>query len=200
MIPAAQTATPVQLDQVLSALDYAVRDSLQMTLGELADAMDAGLAKEFNRSLPDQAPAFKFSAIVAEALLGRRPHDLSGVVRDFGTTAAALDRSPPRLKSLLENFHVFARSLAVEDANLAATVTSCRARWRPPARRWTASTPRSRACAGSRSPRCRACARRSRPSPRCGPLVAQLDGLVGQRRAARAQPRPAAARRRASCG
>ncbi|MEJ7893035.1 MAG: MlaD family protein [Solirubrobacteraceae bacterium] len=121
-IPSTQTATPVQLDQVLKALDFDTRENLQLTLGELADAFDSGLGRSFNRSLEDQAPAFKFTAIVSEALLGREPHDLSNFVRDFGTTAAGLDRSPPRLQSLLQNFNIFAGSLAVEQENLRATV------------------------------------------------------------------------------
>jgi phospholipid/cholesterol/gamma-HCH transport system substrate-binding protein len=122
VIPASQTATPVQFDQVLKALKAPTREAAQRTLGELAQAYDAGFGTEFNKSLEDQAPAFKFSAIVAEALLGRRPHDLSGIVRDVGTASAGLDRSPPRLKSLIENFNRTAAALASERDNLQATV------------------------------------------------------------------------------
>jgi virulence factor Mce-like protein len=121
-IPASQTATPVQFDQVLKALKAPTRKDLQLTLGELADAYDNGLAESFRGSLDDQAPAFKFSAIVLEAMLGRRPHDLSGVVRDVGTVSAALDRSPPRLASFLENFNTFANSLYVERTALGQTI------------------------------------------------------------------------------
>jgi virulence factor Mce-like protein len=122
VIPSGQTSTPVQFDQVLKALKAPTRQAAQQTLAELAKAYDAGFAEEFNRSLEDQAPAFKFSAIVSEALLGRRPHDLSDIVRDVGTASAGLDRSPPRLKSFIENFDRFAASLAVERDNLQATI------------------------------------------------------------------------------
>jgi phospholipid/cholesterol/gamma-HCH transport system substrate-binding protein len=122
LIPSTQTSTPVQFDEVLKALKSDVRGDLQMTLAELAEAYESGFAEAFNRSLPDQAPAFRFSAIVAEALLGRRPTDLSDTIRDFGTTAAALNRSPAQLRSLLRNFNIFARSLAVENDDLAAAV------------------------------------------------------------------------------
>ena len=122
VIPASQTATPVQFDQVLKALQAPTRRNVQLTLGRLAKAYDAGFAEEFNKSLEDQAPAFKFSAIVAEALLGREPNDLSGIVRDVGTASAGLDRSPPRLKAFIENFNRFAASLAVERDNLQATI------------------------------------------------------------------------------
>ncbi len=180
VIPATQTSTPVQLDQVLKALNSPNRKDLQLTLGELGTAFKAGLAKDFDKSLPDQGPAFEFTSIVLEALLGRRPHDLSGVVRDFGTTAAALDRSPARLKSLLANFNIFARSLAVEDDNLAAAV---------------AELPRTLNAAGpaldalNRSfPPTRRLAVTALPGVRSSlpaiaalrPLVKQLDGLVGE--------------------
>jgi phospholipid/cholesterol/gamma-HCH transport system substrate-binding protein len=178
-IPATQTSTPVQLDQVLKALNFSTRENLQLTLGELGKAMDAGLAKEFDKSLPDQAPAFKFSAIVAEALLGRRPHDLSGVVRDFATSAAALDRSPPRLKSLLENFNIFAHSLAIENDNLAAAVGELPrtlAAASPALDSLNASFPAVRRLAVDALPGVRS----SGPAVAAlRPLVAQLDGLVG---------------------
>ena len=179
-IPATQTSTPVQFDEVLKALKSDVRADLQMTLAELASAYENGFAKEFNRSLPDQAPAFKFSAIVAEALLGRRPHDLSDTIRDFGTTAAALDRSPPRLRSLLENFNIFARSLAVQNEDLAAAV---------------GELPRTLEAAGpafdslnAAFPSARRFAVEALPGVRSSgpaiaalrPLVAELSGLVGE--------------------
>ena len=179
-IPATQTSTPVQFDEVLKALKSDTRADLQLTLAELADAYDSGLAKEFNRSLRDQAPAFRFSAIVAEALLGRRPHDLSNTIRDFGTTAAAIDRSPPRLRSLLVNFNVFARSLAVENDDLAEAVEEL---------------PRTLAAAGpaldslnAAFPSARRFAIGALPGVRSSgpaidalrPLVAELSGLVGE--------------------
>jgi len=121
-IPASQTSTPVQFDEVLSALRRPTRDNLRLTLGGLADAYDKGFAPAFNATLENQAPAFRFSSIVLEAMLGRRPHDLSGIVRDVGTVSAALDRSPPRLRSFLENFNIFAASLATERDALGRTI------------------------------------------------------------------------------
>ncbi len=180
-IPATQTSTPVQLDQVLKALNAPSRKNLQLTLSELAQAFDAGLAKSFRRSLPDQAPAFKFSAIVAEALLGRRPHDLSGVIRDVGTTAAGLDRSPPRLKSLLENFNVTANALAVQNDALAATVQELPrtlAAANPALDSLNAAFPDVRRLAVTALPGVRS----SRPAVAAlRPLVRQLHGLVGER-------------------
>jgi phospholipid/cholesterol/gamma-HCH transport system substrate-binding protein len=121
-IPATQTATPVQFDEVLKALKAPTRQAAQKTIGELANAYKAGFAKSFNDTLDDQAPAFRYTSIVLDSLLGREPHDLSNVVRDLGKTSAALDRSPPRLKSLLTNFNRTAAALASERDNLEATV------------------------------------------------------------------------------
>ncbi len=179
-IPATQTSTPVQLDEVLKALNAPTRENLQLTLAELAEAFDAGLAKSFRDSLEDQAPAFKFSAIVSEALLGRRPRDLSGVVRDFGTTAAGLDRSRPRLQSLLQNFNVFATSLAVENEALAATVRELPrtlAAATPALDSLNAAFPSVRRLAVTALPGVRS----SRPAVAAlRPLVRELNGLVGE--------------------
>ena len=180
VIPASQTATPVQFDQVLKALNRPTRDALKQTLGELAEAYDAGFAKEFNRSLEDQAPAFQYSAIVSEALLGRRPRDLSGIVRDLGTVSKALDRSPPRLKSLIENWDRFAASLAVESDNLQATIgelPNTLAAANPALDALNRSFPPVRRLATTALPGIRS----SGPTiAATRPLVAQLRGLVSE--------------------
>jgi virulence factor Mce-like protein len=178
MIPADQTATPVQFDQVLKALKAPTRRDLQLTLGELGGAFDKGFAKAFNESLADQAPAYRFTAVVLEAMQGRQPHDLSRFVADMGTVSAALDRSPPRLQSLLENFDTFAGSLARERDALGRSV---------------AELPRTLAAAdpafdalNAAFPPTRRFAREAIPGVRASgptidavrPLVAQLRGLV----------------------
>ena len=176
VIPVDQTSTPVQFDQVLKALRAPTRQAARQTLSGLADAYDAGLADEFNDSLEHQAPAFRFSAIVADALQGRRPHDLSGVVRDVGTVSAALDRSPPRLKAFIENFDRFAASVAVERDGLDATIEEL---------------PRTLAAAGpafdslnAAFPPVRSLAVGALPSVRSsGPAIAALRPFVGQLRA-----------------
>ena len=179
IIPASQTATPVQLDEVLRALNAPTRKNLQLTLDELGVAFDKGGAKAFSKSLPDQAPAFKFTAIVTQALLGRAPHDLSNLERDFATTAKALDRSPAQLRSLLEDFNTFSRSLAVEQSNLRATVGELPRTLQaasPALDSLNASFPRARRLAREALPGVRS----SRPAVAAlRPLVSQLDGLVG---------------------
>ncbi|HVL94813.1 MAG TPA: hypothetical protein VM266_03035, partial [Solirubrobacteraceae bacterium] len=180
-VPSSQTATPVPFDQVLKALKAPTREAAQKTLGELAEAYEAGFGREFNRSLEDQAPAFKFSAIVAEALLGRRPRDLSGIVRDLGTVSAALDRSPPRLKSLIENFNVTAAALATERDDLQAAISELPRTLEaanPALDSLNASFPAVRRLATTALPGVRS----SGPAiAALRPFVAQLRGLVSER-------------------
>ncbi len=170
----------MQFDQVLKALDRPTRGDLKLTLAELADAYDKGFARNFRGSLEDQAPAFRFSAIVLDAMLGRREHDLSGIVRDLGTVSAALDRDPPRLASFLENFNVFARSLAVEREALGRTIEELPRTLEatgPALDSLNASFPAVRRLAQGARPGVRS----SGPAIRAlRPLVAQLRGLVSE--------------------
>ncbi len=179
-IPITQTATPVQLDQVLKALKAPTREELQATLGELASAYDAGFAKAFNETLEDQAPAFRYSSIVLEALLGREPDDLSGIVRDLGTAAQGLDRSPARLRSFLTSFNRTAAALAVESDLLEATIRELPRTLQaagPALDELNASFPAARRLAVSALPGVRS----SGPAVRAlRPFVGQLAGLTGE--------------------
>ena len=174
-IPVDRTSTPVQFDQVLKALNRPVREDLRTTLAELAIAYDKGFARSFNKSLEDQAPAYRFSAIVLEAMLGRREHDLSGVVRDLGTVSAAIDRSPPRLESFLVNFNKTSRALAIERDALGRAVEEL-------PRTLEAATPALDALNDS-FPAVRTLAVRALPGVRSsGPAIAALRPLVTQLR------------------
>ena len=121
-IPASRTGSPVQFDQVLAALKSDTRNDLRTVFAEVGKAKDAGGAKAFNDSLRFQPSAYKFTAIVSEALLGRRPHDLSGLVRDGGVVAGALERDPAKLRSLIVDFNATAGALADREAALRAAV------------------------------------------------------------------------------
>ena len=121
-LPVQQTATPVQLDEVLTALQSDTREDLKVLLREYGTALEGAGARGFNRSLPYWEPAYRDSAIVAEAMLGETGHDLSGYVENAGATAAALDRNRERLKSLVTDFHTTAAAFAREEGNLRAAV------------------------------------------------------------------------------
>jgi virulence factor Mce-like protein len=121
-LPVQQTATPVQLDEVLTALQSDTREDLKILLREYGTALEGDGARGFNRSLPYWEPAYRDSAIVGEAMLGETGHDLSGYVKNAGATAAALDRNRGRLKGLITDFHTTAHAFAVQEANLRTAV------------------------------------------------------------------------------
>jgi phospholipid/cholesterol/gamma-HCH transport system substrate-binding protein len=121
-LPVQQTATPVQLDEVLTALQSDTREDLKVLLREYGRALEGDGARGFNRSLQYWEPAYRDTAIVTEAMLGETGHDLSGYIEHAGATAEALDRNREQLKSLITDFHTTARAFAVQEGNLRAAV------------------------------------------------------------------------------
>ena len=180
VIPINQTSAPVQLDQILSALQSDTRDDLRVLLRELATGVDGKGAKGFNRSIPYWKEAYRDSALVADATLGKAEHDLSEYVASAGVVAGALDRSPEALKSLITDFNVTARAFAREDRNLRAAVAEL-------PRTLRAAHPALGALNAS-FPGLRGLARDLRPGVRNSdeaidaslPLVKQLRGLVSR--------------------
>lgn len=180
VIPINQTAAPVQLDQILTALQSDTRDDLRVLLREFATGVDGKGATGFNRSIPYWREAYRDSALVSDATLGKAEHDLSEYVESAGVVAAALDRSPEALKALLTDFHATARGFAREDANLRAAVAEL-------PRTLRAAQPALGSLNAS-FPSLRALARDLRPGVRNSeaavdasiPLVHQLRGLVSR--------------------
>jgi phospholipid/cholesterol/gamma-HCH transport system substrate-binding protein len=121
-IPMSQTSTPVQLDQILTALQSDTRHDLQLLLQQLGVALSGTGATGFNKSIQYWKDAFEGTAVVNDATLGILQHDLSNYVKTAGVTAGALDRDPEALKSLVTDFNTTAAAFAVEQANLESTV------------------------------------------------------------------------------
>jgi phospholipid/cholesterol/gamma-HCH transport system substrate-binding protein len=139
-IPMAQTATPVQLDQVLTALQTDTRQSLQKLLEgygtaltyepAVADDTDAApaargesAAKSLNDASKTGAAALRGTAIVNDALRGTEPHDLSLLIKGLGKVTRALDNGhEAQLQDLITNFNVTMGALASEDTNLRASI------------------------------------------------------------------------------
>jgi phospholipid/cholesterol/gamma-HCH transport system substrate-binding protein len=121
-IPINQTSAPVQLDQVLSALQAPTRRDLQGLLRELSSGFSGEGARGYNRSIPYWAPAYRDSSIVADALQGTEQHDLSRFIDKAGATAAAIDRNRVQLKSLVTDFDTTAAAFAARDSQLSAAV------------------------------------------------------------------------------
>ena len=179
-IPVQQTATPVQLDQVLTALQSDTREDLRTLLYEYSTALGGQGAKGFNRSIPYWEPAYKNTAIVNDALLGQNEGDLRGWVRNMGATAQALDRNATALKSLVTDFNTTARAFARESGNLEAAIAELPRTLRaaqPALGALNAAFPSVRALVADLRPAVRS----SGPTiDATRPLLVQLRGLVSR--------------------
>jgi len=121
-IPINQTSAPVQLDQILTALQSDTREDLKKLLQDLGKGLQGEGARGYNRSIDFWEDAYRDSAIVNDASLGSAEHDLSGYVRDAGVVAAALDRNADALKSLITDFNTTAGAFAARDGELQQAV------------------------------------------------------------------------------
>ena len=179
VIPVSRTGNPVQLHEVLLALRKDVRNDLKTTFNELGETERAGGGRAFNRSLEDQSGAFRWSAVVAEALLGENPGDLSRAISSTGTVAGAIDANPERLRTLLRDFNRTFGALAASEADLRASVDELPETLRvalPAMADLNAAFPSVRRFAAAAQPGIRSTGPASRALT---PLVRQLRGLVG---------------------
>ncbi len=138
-VPITQASEPVQLDQVLTALQRDTRVELQDALEGYGQALTykptalddeghdpevQGLtgAEALNKASTHAPEAFRTTAIVNDAFLGTEPHDLSGVVKNVGDVAKALDTNEAQLKDLVTNFNHTMATFAGEATNLSTTI------------------------------------------------------------------------------
>jgi phospholipid/cholesterol/gamma-HCH transport system substrate-binding protein len=138
-IPIGHTATAVQLDEVLTALQSPVRQNLRDLLEGFGTALDhvptatedltqdpdvQGLsaADALNKTFDYGAAAGKNTAIVNQAFLGTKPHDLSELLRSTSRLFATLGSHEQQLKDLITNFNTTTGALADESDNLSETV------------------------------------------------------------------------------
>src|SRR5919201_1400005 len=117
-IPIQQTATPVQFDQVLTALQSDTRKNLQMFLKEYTKGLADGGAQGWNRAVRAMPAAYRYGSLANEGTLGTQPHDLSTVEQGQAKVFRALDVHDPQLKDLITNFNVTAAAFAREDQPL----------------------------------------------------------------------------------
>jgi phospholipid/cholesterol/gamma-HCH transport system substrate-binding protein len=138
-IPVSQTATAVQLDEILTALQKNNRTDLQHALkgygGALThapttaedktqdpDVKGLTAAQALNLTFKYGGTAGRTTSIVNNALLGKRPHDLSNLIRGQRNLFTELASDEGALKGLITNFNTTATALASESTNLSATV------------------------------------------------------------------------------
>lgn len=139
MIPVAQTSAPVQLDQVLTALQTDTRKSLQNTIKGLGEALDSEPSAEddadqdpisqgltggeaLNRALQHSVGALRDSAISQDALLGQQDHDLSQLIAGAAKATEALASNEQALGDLISNFNTTAATTASKAPQLVEAV------------------------------------------------------------------------------
>jgi ABC-type transporter Mla subunit MlaD len=138
-----QTSSPVQLDEVLTALQSDTREDLKSTLDEFGRALDgpprdsdrlAGsypnpsaegetAAESLNDTYDDAGPALRGTAIVNEALLGTEPRDLSRLIAGLQRVTSALGRNEAQLQDWLVNFNRTVAIFADEKENVSETIS-----------------------------------------------------------------------------
>jgi virulence factor Mce-like protein len=180
-IPLAQTATPVQLDQVLSALNADGREQLQGLVRELGTAMRGGGSQALGRLIDPAGEALRGTAITAAALRGTHQGDLAGAIAETGKVTGALDSRREQLAALIAAFDVTAGAVASRDDELRESVGELAATLRvalPAAREVRAALPSLYAFARDARPLLR---RAPRTLDLARPLLGELRGLLGAR-------------------
>jgi phospholipid/cholesterol/gamma-HCH transport system substrate-binding protein len=138
-IPITQTSDPVQLDQVLDALNTDTRANLQTFLIEFGSTLtrkptpaenaeqnpavrglNAALA--LKKAYYDSPEALKGTAIVNQAFAGVEQHDISNLVAGTEKFTAALNLHEQQLGELIGNFNTFLGAFAAQSTSLSAAI------------------------------------------------------------------------------
>jgi phospholipid/cholesterol/gamma-HCH transport system substrate-binding protein len=138
-LPSTQSSDPVQLDQVLDALNTDTRKNLQEFLigygngltrkpsaaddaEQDKDVRGINAAEALNKVYEIAPSAERGGAIINQAIGGTEEHDLSKLVQSVGKVTAALNVHEQQLGELIGNFNTFFHSFAVQAANLGKAV------------------------------------------------------------------------------
>jgi virulence factor Mce-like protein len=135
-----QTATPVQLDEVLTSL----QDDTRLDLKDLLDQLDVALnskptaaqnaaadpsargetaAQSFNDAYDDIPDAERSTAEVFDAFLGTEPgRDVARLIDGTARTTGALIRDEKSLQDLISNFNLTMAAFASESSNLRSSI------------------------------------------------------------------------------
>jgi phospholipid/cholesterol/gamma-HCH transport system substrate-binding protein len=127
-IPVTRTTASVTLPDILSVLRSDVRTDLQTLLREYgSEGLGNGGAEALNQAIPSFEPAYRFSALTNDALLGVEPEeDLQRLMRGQQRVAEALADDPEALRELVTDLNTTAGALASQDSALAAAVPALR--------------------------------------------------------------------------
>jgi virulence factor Mce-like protein len=139
-IKVTQTATPVQLDEVLTSLQEDTREDLKEVLDELsgafndkptaaqdadADASARGqtAAESLNDAAADGADALRSTALVNQALLGVEPEeDIQRLLAGLAKTTEGLGRNEEQLQDLVTNLNTTMGAFASESVALRTSI------------------------------------------------------------------------------
>jgi len=139
-IKVTQTATPVQLDQVLTTLQGDSREDLKDLLDQLSVALNSTptkaqnadadpsvrgetAAKSFNDAYDDIPAAESSTAQVLDAFLGAEPDaDVARLIDGTAKTTGALIRNENALQGLITNFNATMAAFASESRNLRLSI------------------------------------------------------------------------------
>ncbi len=121
-IKVTNTATPVQLDQVLTALQDPTREDLRTILKELGTGLQRG-APSLNRAYRYIAPSERDTSIVNEAFLGSQPdQDLSRLISGLSRATEGLGRREEAIQDLVTDFSTTLGAFAAEKDNLRTSI------------------------------------------------------------------------------
>ncbi|MGK2938273.1 MAG: MlaD family protein [Solirubrobacteraceae bacterium] len=138
-VPVTQTATPVQLDQVLTSLQQSTREDLQGLLQgfgdgltreptEAEDATQAAsvrgktAAQALNRSLDDAPGASRGTAVVNSAIVGNG-NDVSATIKALDGISRSLSGETAALQDVVVNFNRTAAAFADESSALSEAIS-----------------------------------------------------------------------------
>ncbi len=134
-LPSTQSSDPVQIDQVLDALNTDTRKNLQEFLigygdgltrkpsaadnaEQEAEVRNVTAAEALNKTYHRAPSAERGAAVLSQAIGGTEPHDLSQLVASIGKVTAALNVHEQQLGELIGNFNTFFRIFATQSASL----------------------------------------------------------------------------------
>ncbi len=139
-IPSTHTSDPVQLDQILDALNTDTRANLQTFLIEYGKALTAkptlaqdaeqnpsvrglNMSQALNKLYRDSPGALEGGTIVNQALAGVEEHDLSHLLAGVESFTAKLNVHEQELGEWVSNFNSFLGALASQSSALVRVVT-----------------------------------------------------------------------------
>ncbi len=138
-IPVTQTATAVQLDQLLTSLQKPDRENLARLLDGYGSALDdkptnpdptqdpevrdLSGAEAVNKSFNYGAEAGRGTSQVNQAFLGEQAGDLRGLIDATGRVFSELASRESDLRGLITNFNITTGAFASESQNLEATLS-----------------------------------------------------------------------------